>query len=221
MKRKFHHLSEEHKQNISKALRMEKVRKKLSEANKGKIIPQEVREKISRTMTGRKLTKEHIEHLITPERNKKISETMKKLIREGKRKIPPKNIQPEHLKEVCFKKGHKAWNKGQHIQTNSGRTHFKKNDERLLRENNQNYRGGKLEIDIDYLNQKKRQIVLERDNFTCQKCHKKSPEVKLITHHKVSYRLKKSNSPDDMITLCRSCHNKIEYETTKMVFSHG
>ena len=50
-----------------------------------------------------------------------------------------------------FKKGHNSWNKGTHIQTNTGRTHFKKGQpnvfipkgsERKKREKSCNWKGG-------------------------------------------------------------------------------
>lgn len=52
-----------------------------------------------------------------------------------------------------------------------------------------------------------RQIVLKRDDYTCQKC---GTRQKLDIHHKERFIKSKSNALDNLITLCRKCHMKIE-----------
>lgn len=52
-----------------------------------------------------------------------------------------------------------------------------------------------------------RQYVLKRDNYTCQ-CCKKHKEIKLHVHH-IESRKTGSNSPDNLITLCKECHEKV------------
>ena len=51
-----------------------------------------------------------------------------------------------------------------------------------------------------------RKLVLQRDNYTCQKCkiRKKSLDV----HHKKSWRFTKDDSSDNLISLCRKCHRE-------------
>ena len=54
-----------------------------------------------------------------------------------------------------------------------------------------------------------RERVLERDEFTCQSCglHKLKG---LNVHHLHPYKETKENNTLDLITLCNSCHTKIE-----------
>jgi len=56
-----------------------------------------------------------------------------------------------------------------------------------------------------------RQLVLARDNYTCQKCEVTTEKAQLHVHHILSYMLNKivANDPDNCITLCNSCHKEI------------
>jgi 5-methylcytosine-specific restriction endonuclease McrA len=53
-----------------------------------------------------------------------------------------------------------------------------------------------------------RQLVLERDNYICQKCGATIETAQLHVHHEKSYTLNKimANDPDNCITLCKNCH---------------
>lgn len=55
-----------------------------------------------------------------------------------------------------------------------------------------------------------KQVVLKRDNYTCQKCLKKSTGRKLDVHHKVAIRKGGTHNLDNLMTLCRTCHRLIE-----------
>jgi 5-methylcytosine-specific restriction endonuclease McrA len=52
-----------------------------------------------------------------------------------------------------------------------------------------------------------RQQVLKRDNFTCQHCGARND---IHVHHIIPYRKTKDNSLSNLITLCRSCHTKMD-----------
>lgn len=52
-----------------------------------------------------------------------------------------------------------------------------------------------------------RQYVFWRDNYECQWCHGKSGDKVLENHH-IESRKTGGNSPDDLITVCRTCHRK-------------
>jgi hypothetical protein len=56
-----------------------------------------------------------------------------------------------------------------------------------------------------------RQLVLERDNYICQKCWATTETAQLHVHHEKSYTLNKimANDPDNCITLCKECHKQI------------
>lgn len=53
-----------------------------------------------------------------------------------------------------------------------------------------------------------RQYVLWRDAYTCQCCGKYGDGIKLHVHHKESRKIG-GNAPDNLITLCDSCHKKV------------
>jgi len=52
-----------------------------------------------------------------------------------------------------------------------------------------------------------REFVRSRDNYTCQKCGEQSDKT-LDVHHKVPYRISKNNSLNNLISLCKRCHNR-------------
>lgn len=56
-----------------------------------------------------------------------------------------------------------------------------------------------------------RQLVLERDDYTCQKCGATTATAQLHVHHEKSYTLNKimANDPDNCITFCKACHKEI------------
>jgi 5-methylcytosine-specific restriction endonuclease McrA len=56
-----------------------------------------------------------------------------------------------------------------------------------------------------------RQLVLERDGYTCQKCGATTETAQLHVHHEKSYTLNKvmANDPDNCITLCKDCHKQV------------
>ena len=51
-----------------------------------------------------------------------------------------------------------------------------------------------------------REYVLARDNHQCQCCHGKSKDRILNVHH-IESRQTGGNSPDNLVTLCETCHN--------------
>ena len=53
--------------------------------------------------------------------------------------------------------------------------------------------------------------VFERDGYMCQGCG--ATEGRLVTHHIVPYRETQDNSIENLVTLCQSCHMKIELES--------
>lgn len=64
-----------------------------------------------------------------------------------------------------------------------------------------------------------REYVLFRDNHTCQCCNGKSKDCILNVHH-IESRKTGGNTPDNLITLCKSCHNgyhagKIEFKAIR------
>lgn len=64
------------------------------------------------------------------------------------------------------------------------------------------YQEGNLK---DYYNVKA--YVLARDNYTCQHCHGKSKDHRLHCHHIVHRSKYGTNTPENLITLCKTCHD--------------
>jgi len=50
-------------------------------------------------------------------------------------------------------------------------------------------------------------FILSRDNYTCQKC--KTKKGKLNVHHIVFQSNNGTDSPENLITLCKDCHDKL------------
>jgi hypothetical protein len=60
-----------------------------------------------------------------------------------------------------------------------------------------------------------REYVLHRDNHTCQSCHGKSKNPILETHHIVSRQIG-GDSPENLVTLCLTCHDKVSKGKLKL-----
>jgi hypothetical protein len=58
--------------------------------------------------------------------------------------------------------------------------------------------------------------VLTRDNYTCQHCKGKSKDRRLEVHH-IQFRTNNgSNEPENLITLCKTCHDKVHHANLKL-----
>jgi hypothetical protein len=166
--------------------RSEETKKKLSEAQKGE--KNSFYGKHHSEETKKKLSEAN-KGENNPNYGKHPSEETKKKISEGKK--------GKHRSEETKKKLSEA-NKG---------------------EKNPNYKGGtslKEFKDIHGLEpeewKKLAQEIRKRDNFTCQYCGKKGATD---VHHIIPRRIRIDNSPENLITLCKSCHRKVEHLTDK------
>lgn len=100
--------------------------------------------------------------------------------------------------ETAFKKGQTPLNKGLHIQTNTERPDMIGNTFALIH-------GKSREPYSQDWNKKLKQTIMERDDFICICCGQKGD----IPHH-IDYNKKNSN-PDNLITLCNSCHSNTNF----------
>ena len=55
--------------------------------------------------------------------------------------------------------------------------------------------------------------VLTRDKYTCQHCKGKSKDHRLEVHHIIFRRNNGSDEADNLITLCKTCHDKVHDQT--------
>ena len=65
-----------------------------------------------------------------------------------------------------------------------------------------------------------REYVLFRDNHECQYCHGKSKDKILETHH-IESRKTGGNTPNNLITLCSTCHKKIHRGEISLCIKRG
>ncbi|GHO81365.1 hypothetical protein KSD_91360 [Ktedonobacter sp. SOSP1-85] len=56
-------------------------------------------------------------------------------------------------------------------------------------------------------------FVLTRDDYTCQQCKGKSKDRRLEVHHIVFRRQNGSNEPENLLTLCKTCHDGLHAGT--------
>lgn len=63
--------------------------------------------------------------------------------------------------------------------------------------------------------QKKRLEIMERDNWTCQRCCDQDSELQI--HHFNYFKNPWEAGSEDLITLCKSCHSIIENQKDSKV----
>ncbi|MBS3064849.1 MAG: HNH endonuclease, partial [DPANN group archaeon] len=64
------------------------------------------------------------------------------------------------------------------------------------------------------------QQTKERDNYTCQKCGRTRNEIKICVHHIKRWQDGGATIPENLITICQSCHNK-EHKFGNQRFIHN
>lgn len=201
-----------------------KTKEKLSESLKGKKKPprsEEHKRKISESHRGEKnpnFGKHHSEETI-----QKMSEAHKgkKLSEESKRKISKSHkgisswIKIKHHSEEAKQKMSKAhkgyitWNKGKKgIYSEEAR---KKMSESHKGEKSYFWKGG---ISFEPYNKEwtktLKKSIRERDGYTCRICwHYPAFEC-----HHINYD-KKNCNPENLVTLCNSCHTKTNHDREK------
>jgi len=106
-----------------------------------------------------------------------------------------------HLREVVFVKSILPITR-LILETASFDTHAMKNP--VVLKNKWLYQRG---INYGFANTKA--YVLNRDRHTCQQCKGKSKESRLEVHHIVPRSQNGSDEQDNLITLCKVCHDKV------------
>ena len=87
------------------------------------------------------------------------------------------------------------------------------NGNKIKGEKNPNWRGGKsFEIYPQEFNKTLKEMIRKRDNYTCQECgySEKQLGYKLHIHH-INFD-KENNHPNNLISLCNSCHAKTNFK---------
>jgi hypothetical protein len=221
-KRKY--FSEEARRKISNANKgkhlSEETRKKMSDAKKGENHPnygkhpsEETRKKLSNAKKGKHPSEETKKKMSEAHKGEKNHNYGKHRSEETRKKISDAH-KGNHLSEETKKKISDA-QKGKH---HSEETKKKMSDARKG-ENNPNYKDGVSMKQFEEAYgltksewKKLAQEIRKRDNFTCQLCGKKGATS---VHHIIPRRVRIDNSPENLITLCISCHSKVEHLTDK------
>lgn len=122
------------------------------------------------------------------------------------------------LKSSMSHKGQKPWNKGIPMREESKQKARLSHKDKTRGEKNGNWLGGKSfePYGLEFNNNLKEQIR-QRDGYRCQECFRHQNELhskfgkryKLIIHH-IDYN-KQNNNLDNLISLCRNCHNQTNY----------
>jgi len=113
-----------------------------------------------------------------------------------------------HLKEINFVKSILPVSKII-IESASFDPHALKNPEVL--KNKDLYQKG-----INYGFENRKAYVLDRDNYTCQHCKGKSKDKVLHVHHIIFRSQGGTDHEDNLITLCKTCHDKLHAGEIKL-----
>jgi hypothetical protein len=169
----------------------------------GKKPSTETLKKLSIIRTGRKLSAEHRKKIADGNRGKKMPKVACEKIRlsmiGNKHSLGRKWSEEEREKHKKtnlgrFQRGHTPWCKG-------------KMNTKIRNNSHWNWKGGTSygQYSVDWTKTLKRSIR-ERDKYTCKICGKQQGDKAFDVHH-IDYN-KKNCNPQNLITLCHSCHCK-------------
>ena len=172
-------------------------------------------------MTGRKQTEETKEKIRQKKLGKKISEeTRKKMQKNNSGKNNPmyRHIYSEETLQKMRKpksKKHKEKLRQSHLGNKASKATKEKMSQSKIGEKHWNWQNGKS---FEQYPQEWTDILKEairmRDNYICQECGIHQDELigqfKVLDIHHIDYN-KKNCNPKNLITLCRSCHSKTNY----------
>ena len=92
--------------------------------------------------------------------------------------------------------------------------HRRKISKKKRGENHHNWKGGiSSETSRRVVSREWRKLakrIRERDENTCQVCGYEGGNKKLCVHHLRPYRIYKDDSESNLLTVCRSCHQKLD-----------
>lgn len=186
------------------------ARQKQREESIGKIIPQEVRQKISETKIKNGTAKGENNPFFgkkhTSEARQKIGEKSKCKIQsqEARQKISIGN--KGHIVSEETRQKISIGNKGKK-RTLEQIQKIKEAITVKFGEDSPNWNNGSSFLPYaSKFNKELKQSILERDNYICQCPNCESKSKRLAIHH-IDYDKNNSN-PENLITLCNSCHTK-------------
>lgn len=183
--------TEEHKKNMSNS------RKGKPSSRKGAILSDETKKKISDAKIGKP----------SPRKGVTLSEETKQKLRNAN--LGKKLLEETKSKIGYSQKGRAAWNKGKKYRS-------PKQSIAMAGNKNSNWKGGiSFELYSNNWTDDLKDSIRKRDNYTCALCGLHQDElldgyIKVLDIHHIDYD-KNNLNPTNLITLCRSCHMKTNY----------
>lgn len=188
----------------------EETLRKMSNSLKGRISPMKGKHPSEETI--KKQSESLRKTLSNPEARKRLSEATKRgMANPDVRKRMSEAIK-RTMSNPIFRQMLSELRKGRHLSPNSEFKKGHKEAPETSRKRSEAMRGEKCYLwkggisyapySLDWTRALKR-IIRERDNYLCQLCNiKKGMQI-----HHIDYN-KKNCNPENLITLCRSCHSK-------------
>lgn len=157
---------------------------------KGKHHTEATKKRISETETGKVVSKE------TRERIRKATVGKKKHFKKRRKKI-------EYSKEYRYKQSEIVKNAMKRPEVRM----------KICGENSPHWKGGISRLPYPFnFDYRLKELIRERDNYTCQLCGKtKEEKDRNLSVHHIDY-IKENCDPRNLITLCSSCNSKINLE---------
>ena len=187
--------------------RKEETKRKISEANKGKIswckglTKKDNPDKIKWGLFGDKNPTKRKEVRIKISKSLKLGYKVGKIKISGCAKMSKKGLLSGKNHPMYGKKSKRLseWNKKYKSAMVSGK-------------GNPNWRGGiSFELYGTEFNKKLKNKIIKRDNYICQICGIKEIDLnERLTIHHIDYD-KKNNNLNNLISLCRNCHGKTNF----------
>lgn len=165
----------------------------------GRLIPP-MKDKYHTKQTKLKISNKKKGIKVLEETKKKISKTLK-----GRKNTWGNEIS-KSLKE--YYKTHKNWNDGKKRP---------KHSKKMSKEGNPSWLGGKSfePYGLNWTDTLK-EAIRQRDWYMCQLCGKTQGKKALQVHH-IDYN-KRDCNPENLVTLCNSCHMKTSFNREKWKF---
>jgi len=180
----------------------EETLEKMSIIKKGKKVSIETKQKIRKSIKGKKLTKEHKQKISNSLKGFPKTKEHKQKISKSQKGIPRKK-HTEKTKKIISEN---------HMGKNNpfyGKHHTKETKEKIARfeDKNPNWRGGISKEPYSFSFSKKlKEKIKKRDGYKCKQCNN---SLLLCIHH-INYN-KENCDENNLITLCRSCHSKTNF----------
>jgi hypothetical protein len=177
-----------------KAMQVDELKKRISRALLGHIKSEETCQKLSKALKNRKTP------WLYGDKNPMTRSEVKAKHSRAVNNFPDMDVIIEKRKQTSMEK--------YGVDNYSLTDEFK---ESILGKNHPNWKGGiscepycEIWLDKEY-----KESIKKRDNYTCQNPECKHENTDLLIHH-INY-IKKDCIPENLITLCRSCNGKANF----------